>query len=142
MEVLRAEKLISAACARARLSNFGEDGWRERLDVLLRSAAKEAALSTQGEAVWADTIIKLLCNRLEIEDWYSRHPEIEEQDFAGMLPVSATGPQECIYNLALEFRSRLFGSLGRIPTYIDWMLSCDMEPAYRYHRRVLKLLQW
>jgi hypothetical protein len=212
MEVLQAEKLISAACARACLFNFGRNGWQEGLEVLLRSAAKEAALSRQGEAVWADTIIKLLCNRLEVEDWYSRYPEIEEQeivapifgvglprtgstalanllaldparrylrtweaeqpcpppststehtdpriakaeeriaatrqmfpDFAGMLPVSATGPQECIYNLALEFRSRLFGSLGRIPTYIDWMLSCDMEPAYRYHRRVLKLLQW
>jgi hypothetical protein len=59
-----------------------------------------------------------------------------------MLPTSATGPQECLLLLALAFRSQVFEGMARIPSYSDWLLSCDMEPAYRYHRRVLKLLQW
>jgi len=63
-------------------------------------------------------------------------------DFAGMLPTSATGPQECLLLLALGFRSQVFEGMARIPSYTDWLLSCDMEPAYRYHRRVLQLLQW
>jgi hypothetical protein len=63
-------------------------------------------------------------------------------DFVGMLPTSATGPQECLLLLALGFRSQVFEGMARIPSYSDWLLSCDMEPAYRYHRRVLKLLQW
>ena len=29
-----------------------------------------------------------------------------------------------------------------IPTYADWLLSTDLESAYRYERRVLKLLSW
>jgi hypothetical protein len=29
-----------------------------------------------------------------------------------------------------------------IPTYNAWLMHCDMEPAYRFHERVLKLLQW
>jgi len=63
-------------------------------------------------------------------------------DFAGMLPSSATGPQECLLLMALEFRSQIFEGMALIPTYAAWLLSCDMEPAYRYHKRVLKLLQW
>ena len=36
----------------------------------------------------------------------------------------------------------MFEGMCRIPSYSKWLLHCDMEPAYRYHRRVLKLLQW
>ena len=63
-------------------------------------------------------------------------------DFAGMLPRSATGPQECILVMALDFRSMVFEGYGSVPSYTDWVRSCDMVPAYRYHERVLKLLQW
>jgi hypothetical protein len=62
--------------------------------------------------------------------------------FVGMLPTSATGPQECILLMALDFRSQVFEGMARIPSYSAWLLQCDMEPAYRYHRRVLQLLQW
>jgi hypothetical protein len=63
-------------------------------------------------------------------------------DFAGMLPTSATGPQECILITAMDFRSEVFEGMALLPSYTDWLLSCDMAPAYRYHERVLKLLQW
>ncbi len=62
--------------------------------------------------------------------------------FAGMIPTSATGPQECLLLMALDFRSLFFEAMANVPSYSAWLLSCDMEPAYRYHRRVLKLLQW
>jgi hypothetical protein len=62
--------------------------------------------------------------------------------FEGMIPTSATGPQECLLIMALDFRSLIFEGMARIPTYSSWLLQCDMEPAYRYHRRVLQLLQW
>ncbi len=62
--------------------------------------------------------------------------------FAGMLPSAADGPQECLVPMALEFRSLIFEGMAAIPSYGEWLLQCDMEPAYRYHRRVLKLLQW
>jgi hypothetical protein len=62
--------------------------------------------------------------------------------FDGMIPTSATGPQECLVVMALDFRSLVFEGMTSIPTYSAWLLQCDMEPAYRYHERVLKLLQW
>lgn len=63
-------------------------------------------------------------------------------DFVGMLPTEAAGPQECLLLLGLDLRTQMFEAMARVPGYTEWLLHCDMEPAYRYHRRVLKLLQW
>jgi hypothetical protein len=63
-------------------------------------------------------------------------------EFSGMLPRSATGPQECLLVMAFDFRSMVFEGYGAVPSYTEWLMSCDMVPAYRYHERVLKLLQW
>ena len=62
--------------------------------------------------------------------------------FKSMLPTSPTGPTECLQILALDFRSPMFGALGDNRHYEAWMADCDMVSAYRYHERVLKLLQW
>jgi Sulfotransferase family len=62
--------------------------------------------------------------------------------FVGLLPTSAVGPQECILLMAMDFRSQMFEGLAFIPTYNTWLMQCDMKPAYRFHERVLKLLQW
>ena len=62
--------------------------------------------------------------------------------FAGMLPTAADGPQECLIPMALDFRSLMFEGMALIPSYSQWLAQCDMQPAYRYHERVLKLLQW
>jgi hypothetical protein len=59
-----------------------------------------------------------------------------------MLPVSATGPTECMDLLAMSFRSPALDTLARTPTFGEWVLACDKGPAYRYHERVLKMLQW
>jgi sulfotransferase family protein len=44
--------------------------------------------------------------------------------------------------MALEFKTQLQLAYARVPTYAEWFLDCDMEPTYRYERRVLQLLQW
>jgi hypothetical protein len=44
--------------------------------------------------------------------------------------------------LGMEFRAQHFCGQYRIPSFARWQLHCDMEPAYRYHKRTLKLLQW
>jgi hypothetical protein len=206
------QELIDTASERAGSADFGLDTWREGLDVLVDALNDEANLNELGIAVFADQIVGYLVNRLEIEQWYARHPEIAEQeivaplfglgmprtgstatsfllacdqsrrslrtweaghpcpppetatehtdpriaatqagidmtnemfpDFVGMLPSSATGPQECLLIMAFEFRSQVFEGMALIPSYTAYLLSCDMEPAYRYHQRVLRLLQW
>ena len=62
--------------------------------------------------------------------------------FTSMLPSSPTGPTECLPIMALDFRSAMFTALGDNRHYEQWLAECDMVSAYRYHERVLKLLQW
>lgn len=59
-----------------------------------------------------------------------------------MVPGSAQGPGECLGLLRYHFQSVAFCGSFKIPSYADWLFAADMEPAYRYHRRLLKLLQW
>ena len=54
---------------------------------------------------------------------------------------TATGATECQDLLGMEFRTSHFDGMAHVPTYTDWVIDCDMVPAYRYHHRTLKLLQ-
>jgi len=209
---LNASALINTACENVGVDDFGADTWQEGLDVLVDSLNDEADLNELGEQVFSDQIVGYLANRLEVEQWYLAHPEIDDQeitaplfglglprtgstalsfllacdpdrrplrtweaghpcpppeqksvntdsriaeaqagidltnqmfpDFVGMLPTSAVGPQECLLLMAMDFRSQVFEGMGFVPSYSAWLLDCDMAPAYLFHRRVLKLLQW
>ena len=55
--------------------------------------------------------------------------------------MSATGPTECQDLLGMEFATAHFDGMAHVPGYTSWVLGADMVPAYRYHRRVLQLLQ-
>ena len=73
--------------------------------------------------------------------------QIEMQDmmeprFKSMLPQSATGPLEDHDLVGISFQSQHFIAMSWVPSYAEWFLHCDMVPAYRYEKRVLKFLQW
>lgn len=67
-----------AAIAQTGLDDFGEDSYIEGLEVLLASLASEARLNTRGDAFVYPRIIGYLAQRLQVEDWYRRHPEIDD----------------------------------------------------------------
>ncbi len=206
------EQLAEQATERVGYSDFGPDGWREPLEVLVESLNAEADLSELGDAVIAYRLTEHLVARLEVEQCFSEHPEIADQvierpvfglglprtgstalshllalddehrslrtweagkpvpppefatahadpriegaateiavvnqmfpDFVDMIPSSATGPQECLLLMALDFRSQMFEALARIPSYSEYLAATDFTSTYRYHRRVLQLLQW
>ncbi len=56
--------------------------------------------------------------------------------------VEATTATECQDLLGMSFRTMHFDGFGRVPSYLQWVVDCDMRETYRYHRRVLRLLQW
>jgi hypothetical protein len=64
-------------------------------------------------------------------------------ELKSMLPTSPDGPAECLDLLSMAFRCMALDTMAKTPSYGEWILTdCDFEPAYRYHRRVIKLLQW
>lgn len=59
-----------------------------------------------------------------------------------MLPSSPDGPSECLEIINLTFRCSQLDVVAHTPSFGEWLIDCDYGPAYRYHERVLKLLQW
>ncbi len=79
------DQMVDTACERAGSDDLGEDTWREGLEVLVRSLQTEAALNEMGVGAMTDQIVGYLVNRLEIEQWYARHPEIDDQEIVAPL---------------------------------------------------------
>ena len=83
----RIPDLLNAAKTATGLANFGDDSFREGLEILVDSADREAKLNAIGRAQFDGTVINLLSKRLEVEDWYARHPEIDEQEIIAPLMI-------------------------------------------------------
>jgi Sulfotransferase family len=210
---MKVKDLVDTARSRTGLNDFGADSYREGLERLVDSINRESKLNEFGAVAVPEMLIGLLVTRLQVEDWYRRHPEIDEEQIVAplfgvglprtgttalsfmlaqdpdtrslrvweasapcpppesttqrtdpriatcaanmlaglercperreMLPWDAEGPIECLYLLFLDFKFQAFESSVHVPSYIEWLnFSADMEPAYQYHKRVLKLLQW
>jgi hypothetical protein len=72
------ETLLKEAQAETGLRDFGDPSFREGLEILVRSLHSEARLNAIGERVLRQRIVGHLKQRLQVEDWYRRHPEIED----------------------------------------------------------------
>lgn len=71
-------EFMAAAVERTGLENFGDGSFREGLEILLRALATEARLNARGESFVYHRIGLHLSQRLQVEDWYRRHPEIDD----------------------------------------------------------------
>jgi hypothetical protein len=79
------DQLLERAKAATSLANFGDDSFREGLEILVSSADREARLTERGRQVFDAIIVDSLCQRLHIEYWYTKHPEIDEQEIVAPL---------------------------------------------------------
>jgi hypothetical protein len=75
---LTSEALLASATERTGLDGWGDDGFRERLDVLTGSLRDETGLSDVGMAVVFEQLVGNLVNRLRFEALIAEHPEIED----------------------------------------------------------------
>jgi hypothetical protein len=78
MATLAADELLATARERTGLADFGDPIFRTGLDVLLDDLAR-AELHDLGRMVWRGRILSHLVQRLRVEDWLARHPEIAAQ---------------------------------------------------------------
>ena len=76
---LDARSLIAAAIENTGLSDFGSDDWREPFEIVCRGLDDEAELNSMGRIMTRSDMLMLLEGRLQVEDAYRRHPEIEDE---------------------------------------------------------------
>jgi len=53
----------------------------------------------------------------------------------------ADSPTECQFAMAQSFCAQYYEAIAQIPSYRTWFLGADYLPAFRYHKRLLQLLQ-
>ena len=80
-----ATDLMARAVARTGLDDFGDDAFREGLDILTTALRDEARLNDRGEAFVYQRLELHLSQRLQVEDWYRRHPEIDDEPIVAPL---------------------------------------------------------
>ena len=85
-------QLERSAMESTRLEDFGAGDWRDAMSRLLDAAEREARLNHAGRAILRSQVQDRLVNRLEIQDWVSRHPEVRAERVEAPL-VLATLPR-------------------------------------------------
>ena len=81
----RVTVLMDRAQQQTGLDDFGADGFRQGLEILVASLDDEAHLNDLGRLSMDMQLVDLLANRLQVEHWYSRHPEIDAQEIVAPL---------------------------------------------------------
>ena len=81
--------LLDAAHAATGLTDFGDPTFRDGLEVLVDAIEHEADPNAAGRMALEAQLTGYLCERLRIEDWYRRHPEIGAGRIDG--PIFITG---------------------------------------------------
>ena len=79
--------LLAEARASTGLRDFGDEGFRTPLRVLLASLREEAPLNATGIAMLRGRVLESLMTRLRTEDWIRRHPEIERERIVAPIVV-------------------------------------------------------
>jgi hypothetical protein len=92
---LESASLIESARQQSGLSDFGDDAWREPLELLCRDLVAAAELTLMGRLMTRSDLLIWLQNRLQITELLRVHPEILEQEikspmFIVGLPRSGT----------------------------------------------------
>lgn len=80
------DALLRDARAQAGLDDFGDGAFRLRLALFLDTLRRSGLGEEQAEQV-AATIRRRLVNRLQIEDWIARHPEVTSLPIHGALAI-------------------------------------------------------
>lgn len=86
-EQFEADALMQQARDQTGLSDFGDPAFIEGLTAFCNALETDARLSDFGRQLLHQKILELLSNRLGIEDWYRRHPEIDNETLAPPLVI-------------------------------------------------------
>jgi hypothetical protein len=104
------DQLLAEATAQSGLNDFGPGDFREGLTVLLASLERDGDLSEAGNGYVIGDFRRRLVNRLEVEAWYAKHPEVEDVPVLGPvdingLPRTGTTALADMLSLDPQFRS-------------------------------------
>jgi hypothetical protein len=105
-----AETLLDRASEQSGLTDFGPGDFGEGLEVLIDSLEHDGDLDPAFDERVVGDFVRRLVNRLEVEQWYSEHPEVQDVTVRGPvdingLPRTGTTALADMLSLDPQFRS-------------------------------------
>lgn len=85
---LTAEALHEQASAQTGLTDFGDQGYRERMSVLLQAFEELPGLTSFGRTYAFSLMLTFLKGRLQVVDHLKRHPEVFDIDIAAPMIIA------------------------------------------------------
>jgi hypothetical protein len=208
---IQADYILKKAIKQSGFDDLGNNPDYEGLEVLVASIERQSKLNTIGRLTSQKMFTGFMSNRLQLEDWFTNHPEELQQkiekplfiiglprtgttilhnlmwqdpsnraplmweindpmprpeadhwhddpriavnqnnldtlnrlatNFLAIHEVAATLPQECVGITQHMFYGITLFLHWHVPDYRQWLLQTDPEPALRYHKRFLQMLQ-
>ena len=123
---LTTASLLSRATKDTGLSDFGDESFRKPFEILVRALNEEAGLNTVGRFMQYERILNSLKNRLRMEEYLKRYPEIlEEKLLPPVVIVGMTRTGTTMLHRILASDSRFYAPLWyevRNPApYLNWV---------------------
>ena len=81
------ESVLAEARERVGLDDFGDDSYYEPMVRLLQALDGEANLNEVGRSMQRERIVGILVSRARVEDYFKRHPEIEDEGIGPPLVI-------------------------------------------------------
>ncbi|WIM86774.1 sulfotransferase [Candidatus Mycobacterium wuenschmannii] len=73
------DHLLETACAQTGFDDFGDEGWRPALELLVDGLINESRLSVIGVEVAYGDLMRALVNRLGVIDWRKKSPSVARE---------------------------------------------------------------
>jgi hypothetical protein len=83
--------LLRAARENTGLTDFGADEWHEPFKVLIKSLDQESELTLMGRLMTRSDLLLYLQARLQVEDTYKKHPEINDEQILKPMMIIGQG---------------------------------------------------
>jgi hypothetical protein len=80
--------ILAEARERAGLHDFGDESFREPLRRMLHAFETESGLNASGRIAQRERTVGLLVNRLRVEEWLRRHPEILDEKIRAPIAIA------------------------------------------------------
>ncbi|WP_101759794.1 sulfotransferase [Oceanicoccus sp. KOV_DT_Chl] len=130
------QPMVIVGLPRSGTSILFEVLWQDpAVGVPLMWEAMQPCPPPQADSYTTDSRIEQ-CDKL-ITQWNRVAPE-----FVKMHEMRGDIPAECGLLMAATFISDHIASLHQTPSYSAYCLQADFEPVYRYHKKILQILQW
>jgi hypothetical protein len=131
-----ADEMLALARTRAGCDDFGEQGFRRRLDVMIDAVEADTGLGPLGRLAIHQRTLRLLTSRLLVEDLVGRRPEILDIPLPAPIVVIGlprSGTTHLVNLIASDTRLRslpFWGSLDPCPRPGDGPARDGVDPRY------------